>query len=69
MIHVCKNPEMGGGFHSLAHGLLYLIIARSSDSNSLRLLDPNPFFSNHCIVSTVLSLVILISTSQLAILN
>ena len=21
MIHVCKNPEMGGGFHFLAHGL------------------------------------------------
>ena len=23
MIHVCKNPEMGGGFdHFLAHGLI-----------------------------------------------
>ena len=21
MIHVCKNPEMGEGFHFLAHGL------------------------------------------------
>ena len=25
MIHVCKNPEMGGGFHFLAHGLLVLL--------------------------------------------
>ena len=22
MIHACKNPEMGRGFHFLAHGLL-----------------------------------------------
>ena len=27
MIHVCKNPEMGGGFHFLAHGLLAAIIS------------------------------------------
>ena len=24
MIHVCKNPEMGGGFHFLAHGLKHM---------------------------------------------
>ena len=26
MIHVCKNPEMGGGFHFLAHGLMVLLL-------------------------------------------
>ena len=26
MIHVCKNPEMRGGFHFLAHGLYIFVL-------------------------------------------
>ena len=41
MIHVCKNPEMGRGFHFLAHGLEIPISLNNYATGHPELISPD----------------------------